>query len=63
MFGMAIAISLRAGTLFAEGIVHKVAVQVNENDLAVMNIALNSVQNLTNYYHSSGDTVEVEVVT
>jgi hypothetical protein len=28
-----------------------------------MNIALNSVQNLTNYYHSSGDTVEVEVVT
>ncbi|EDZ41948.1 conserved hypothetical protein [Rhodobacteraceae bacterium HTCC2083] len=63
MFGMAIAISLRAGTLFAEGNVHKVAVQVNENDLAVMNIALNSVQNLTNYYHSLWDTVEVEVVT
>ena len=60
---MAIAISLSAGTLFAEGNVHKVAVQVNENDLAVMNIALNSVQNLTNHYHSSGDTVEVEVVT
>ncbi len=49
--------------MFAEGNVHKVAVQVNENDLAVMNIALNSVQNLTNHYHSSGDTVEVEVVT
>lgn len=63
MFGMAIAISLSAETLFAEGNVHKVAVQVNENDLAVMNIALNSVQNLTNHYHSSGDTVEVEVVT
>ena len=60
---MAIAISLSAGTLFAEGIVHKFAVQVNENDLAVMNIALNNVQNLTNYYHSSGDTVEVEMVT
>lgn len=49
--------------MFAEGNVHKVAVQVNENDLAVMNIALNSVQNLTNYYHSLWDTVEVEVVT
>ena len=49
--------------MFAEGNVHKVAVQVNENDLAVMNIALNNVQNLTNYYHSSGDTVEVEMVT
>ena len=63
VFGMAIAISLSAGTLFAEGIVHKVAVHVNENDPAVMNIALNNVQNLTNYYHSKGDTVEVEVVT
>lgn len=63
ILGMAIGMSLSAGALFAEGMVHKIAVHVNENDPAVMNIALNNVQNLTNYYQSKGDTVEVEVVT
>lgn len=63
ILGIAIAMSLSAGALFAEGMVHKIVVHVNENDPAVMNIALNNVQNLTNYYQSKGDTVEVEVVT
>lgn len=52
-----------ASFAFAEGMVHKVAVHVNENDPKVMNIALNNVQNVTNYYEAQGDTVEIEVVT
>lgn len=54
---------LTATSAIAEGMVHKVAVHVNQNDPKVMNMALNNVQNLTNYYISQGDTVEVEVVT
>lgn len=59
----AAALALSAGMALAEGMVHKVAVHVNENDPKVMNIALNNVQNLTKYYQSKGDTVQVEVVT
>ena len=47
---------------FAEGMTHKIAVHVNQNDKKVMNLALNNVQNLTKYYQSKGDKVIVEVV-
>ncbi len=46
----------------AEGVTHKVAVHVDQNDPKVMNMALNNVQNLTKYYQSKGDKVVVEVV-
>ena len=46
----------------AEGVTHHVAVHVDENDPKVMNMALNNVQNVTNYYESIGDTVIVELV-
>lgn len=46
----------------AEGMVHKVAVHVDQNDPHVMNMALNNVQNLVAYYESQGDSAEVEVV-
>ncbi len=46
----------------AEGVMHKVAVHVNQNDPQVMNMALNNVQNLTKYYASKGDEVMVELV-
>ncbi|MFV0297025.1 MAG: DsrE family protein [Hyphomicrobiaceae bacterium] len=42
---------------------HKVAVQVNENDPKVMNLALNNVQNIFAYYKKKGETVSVEIVT
>jgi len=48
---------------FAEGVTHKVAVHVDQNDPHVMNMALNNVQNLTKYYESQGDTAIVEIVT
>ena len=48
---------------WAEGQAHKVAVHVDQNDPQVMNMALNNVANLTEYYEGQGDTVTVEVVT
>jgi len=53
---------MMATTAFAEGVVHRVAVHVDQNDPHVMNMALNNVANLTNYYEAQGDTVMVEVV-
>lgn len=48
---------------FAEGVTHRVAVHVNQNDPQVMNMALNNVANLTSYYEQQGDFVIVQVVT
>jgi len=41
---------------------HRVAVQVNVNDPAVMNLALNNVSNVDQHYHEIGEKVEIEVV-
>ncbi|MGB8623750.1 MAG: hypothetical protein WCD16_13120 [Paracoccaceae bacterium] len=46
----------------AEGVTHRVAVHVDQNDPQVMNMALNNVQNLTSYYKSQGDDVVAEIV-
>ncbi|MEH6726409.1 MAG: DsrE family protein [Hyphomicrobiales bacterium] len=47
---------------WAEGVVHKVAIHVDENDPQVMNMALNNVANVTSYYEGQGDTVMIELV-
>lgn len=41
---------------------HKVAIHVDENDPARMNMALNNVTNVQKYYDSVGETVEIELV-
>src|SRR6266850_7063469 len=41
---------------------HRVAVQVDVNDPAVMNLALNNVSNVAQHYHEIGEKVEIEVV-
>lgn len=46
----------------AEGQTHHLAVHVDENDPAVMNLALNNVQNVASYYTAQGDEVMIEVV-
>ncbi|UWR27775.1 DsrE family protein [Sulfitobacter sp. S223] len=53
---------MMATSAFAEGVVHRVAVHVDQNDPQVMNMALNNVANLTSYYEAQGDTVMVELV-
>ncbi|MFT6875022.1 MAG: intracellular sulfur oxidation DsrE/DsrF family protein [Granulosicoccus sp.] len=46
----------------ADPVHHKVAIHVDENDPARMNMALNNVVNVQKYYESIGDTVEIELV-
>lgn len=46
----------------AQGKTHYVAIHVDENDPAVMNMALNNVANVNSYYESIGDKVVVELV-
>lgn len=44
-------------------VVTKVAIQVNENNPATMNLALNNVQNIIAEYKKKGEKLEIEVVT
>jgi uncharacterized protein len=41
---------------------HKVAIQINDNDPRVMNLALNNAKNIADYYKGKGETVQIEVV-
>jgi intracellular sulfur oxidation DsrE/DsrF family protein len=41
---------------------HKVAIQVNQNDKALMDLALNNAQNIIDYYKEKGETVAIEIV-
>ncbi len=50
------------GAAFAEGKTHYVAIHVNENDPARMNMALNNAQNVNAHYASQGDDVIIEMV-
>jgi len=43
--------------------VHRVAIQVNQNDKAVMDLALNNAKNVIDYYKAKGETVAIEIVT
>jgi hypothetical protein len=59
--GLATAFALLPGVQ-ANGATHKVAIQVNTNDPATMNLALNNVQNIIAHYKAKNETVDVEVV-
>jgi uncharacterized protein len=54
---------LLATAALAQGATHKVAIQVNTNDPALMNLALNNAQNIMSYYKQKNETVDVQVVT
>jgi hypothetical protein len=42
---------------------HRLILQVNTNDSAAMNLALNNAMNVTQYYKEIGERVKIEVVT
>ena len=46
----------------AEGKVHYLAIHVDENDKAKMNIALNNAANVIKHYEAKGDSVKIEIV-
>jgi len=41
---------------------HRVAIHVDDNDAKVMNLALNNVRNIIDYYKANGETVAIEIV-
>jgi intracellular sulfur oxidation DsrE/DsrF family protein len=49
-------------TAQAEETVHKLAIQVDQNDPAIMNLALNNAQNVKSYYEGKGEKVQIEIV-
>ena len=58
---LAFALSLSAATAFAEGKTHHVALHIDQNDPALMNMVLNNVENVEKYYSDQGDSVVIEV--
>jgi intracellular sulfur oxidation DsrE/DsrF family protein len=56
----AIALLMTAGQSMAEKI--HIAFHVDENDPAVMNMALNNAQNVQSYYAAQGDEAVIEIV-
>ena len=55
--------TLAASALAADVKTHRVAIQVNQNDPQVMNLALNNASNVIEYYRSKNEDVEVDIVT
>jgi len=49
-------------SISADEVSHKVAIHVNENEAATMNMALNNIANLKKYYESKGESVAIELV-
>ena len=47
----------------ADGVETRVAIHVDENDPRLMNLALNNAANVTKYYESIGQEVEIRIVT
>ncbi|MGJ4993633.1 DsrE family protein [Bradyrhizobium sp. HKCCYLS3077] len=43
--------------------IHRVAIQVDQNDPAVMNLALNNATNIMETFKEKGEEVEIELVT
>jgi len=62
MFVLGLIFSAISAPVSAAGMVHKLAIHVDENDKARMNMALNNAANVSSYYKSKGDTVEIEIV-
>jgi uncharacterized protein len=42
---------------------HRLVIQVDQNDPAVMNLALNNATNVIDYYRAKGEDVNVDIVT
>ena len=41
---------------------HRIAIQVDQNDPAIMNLALNNATNVIEYYRGKGEDVDVDLV-
>jgi intracellular sulfur oxidation DsrE/DsrF family protein len=62
MAGCVLLIASSGASLAADVKIHRVSIQVDQNDPAVMNLALNNASNITETYKEKGEEVEIEVV-
>ncbi len=58
-----LSIAFASTALAAEGKPHRVAIQVDQNDPQVMNLALNNASNVIEYYRGKNEDVEIDIVT
>jgi intracellular sulfur oxidation DsrE/DsrF family protein len=58
-----LSIAFAASSFAADTKPHRVAIQVNQNDPQVMNLALNNATNVLEYYRGKNEEVEVDIVT
>lgn len=62
LFVSLIAITVLPGVSYAESGVHRLALQISDNDPAKMNTVLNVAVNVTKHYNDLGEELEVEIV-
>ena len=58
-----LSIAFAAGALAADTKPHRVAIQVDQNDPQVMNLALNNATNVIENYRARNEDVDVDIVT
>ena len=54
---------LASGALAADARPHRIAIQVDQNDPQVMNLALNNATNVIEHYRAMNESVDVDIVT
>jgi intracellular sulfur oxidation DsrE/DsrF family protein len=57
-----LSIVLAGSSVAADTKPHRVAIQVNQNDPQVMNLALNNASNVLEYYRAKNQDVEIDIV-
>lgn len=58
-----LSIAFVASAVAADPRPHRLAIQVNQNDPQVMNLALNNATNVLEYYRGKNEEVEIDIVT
>ena len=58
----ALSLALAASALAADGRTHRVAIQIDQNDPAVMNMVLNNATHVIEHYRAKGEDVDLEIV-
>jgi len=59
---LAVGLAALTGAHSQSGKPHRIAIQVDQNDPAVMNLALNNAENIIAYYRDKNEDVDVEIV-
>ena len=57
-----LSIGFASGAFAADGKTHRIAIQIDQNDPAVMNMVLNNATNVIEHYRGKGEDVDVEIV-